>query len=245
MVESISYWSDKEVLDKLYKDSNFYKLTIGRDISLAEIGGSFGHQLVYKKIVASGEPWAIIFEDDAYLMQKDLPVETFLSITKPTHINLAEHRRTIYSLRKKSNQLSRLIMPSTWAHAYMINLEAARRYAKNFEIYGITSYPDWPYPQPKGIKYFITNVEYFGQINPGNKPTMTDERLKIPMSSNSYSLVMPLSFIQLCKRIYHLVNLDFSLQDTFHHEVIIRCKVRGSSVIRKVGKVFQKFKSFD
>ena len=240
MVESLSYWSDKQLLEDLHRGSEVYEYTIGRNISLAEIGGSYGHQLAYQRMVSDGTPWGMIFEDDALLLRHDLPLDKLIKMTSPAHINLAEHRRAIYSLREKKNGLQELIMPSTWAHAYLINLEAARKYSNNFMKYGITSYPDWPYPQPLGIRFFITDVEYFGQIDPGTNPTMTSERLKIPMSNNHYSLVMPISFLQLGKRVYRLLGMGFHVRDVLHQEIVLRCRTRLSLGMRKANRIARK-----
>lgn len=243
MVESISFWDEPEKLQGLHRGKDFYTQTIGRDLSLAEVGGSFGHQTVYQKIVQDRIAWGLIFEDDAILLDKQLPLEVLMNFKSPVHINLAQHTRTSYSLRSQSPLLSKLTMPSTWAHAYLINFDTARKYSSNYKKYGITSYPDWPYPQPTKIKFFITKTEYFGQIEPGNSPTMTKERIKLPMLNNTYALAIPISPIRLMQRLRALYSLGFDTNDILFHELFLRFLVRFSRAARKTCRTLERFRN--
>ena len=234
MVESLSFWLNKEELELLHNGSDFYRATIGRDLSLAEIGGSYGHQLAYTRMVKNRIPWGIIFEDDARLINQSLRLERFQKTKKATHVNLAQFTRTIPHLFQCNSDMIRLLMPSTWAHAYLINLKTAEKLNKLYGQYGITSYPDWPYPQPARVNFFISKIQYFDQELPGSTPTMTDERLKLPMESNEYSLVMPIALNRLIKRVILLRSLDFRFSHIFYHEIFLRIKVRLNRAVRKL-----------
>jgi len=235
MVESKSAWKEEDFLLPLHKGPDLYRHTIGRDLSLAELGGSLGHQYAYREIVSRKIPWGLIFEDDARLINKSFPFNLLDEFTKPTHINLAQHTRTLPKFKQKfeADGVLELIMPSTWAHAYLLNLEAAKKYEANFDRYGITTYPDWPYPQPKGIDFYISTTEFFGQEDPGISVTLTTERLKIPMENIEYSLVRPISTTRLVKRLLVAKDLGFLYSDIVYHELLLRLTVRISRAVKK------------
>lgn len=239
-VESKSAWAEGDFLLPLYKGPDLYRHTIGRDLSLAEIGGSLGHQYAYREIVSRKIPWGLIFEDDARLINKSFPFNLLDKFTKPTHINLAQHTRTLPKFKQKFEAYGvlELLMPSTWAHAYLLNLEAAQKYKANFDRYGITTYPDWPYPQPKGIDFYISTTEFFGQEDPGFSVTLTTERLKIPMENIEYSLVKPITSTQLAKRLFAAKDLGFLFSDIFYHELLLRLAVRTSRAVKKCQHLF-------
>lgn len=234
-VESKSAWTEGDFLLPLHQGPDSYRHTIGRDLSLAEIGGSLGHQYAYKEIVSRNIPWGLIFEDDARLINKSFPFNLLDEFTKPTHINLAQQTRTLPRLKQKFEAYGvlQLLMPSTWAHAYLLNLEAAKKYKTNFDQYGITTYPDWPYPQPMGINFYISTTEFFGQEDPGSSVTLTTERLKIPMENYEYSLVMPISPTRLLKRLSAAKKLGYLASDIVYHELLLRFAVRISRAVNK------------
>lgn len=237
MIASLSFWQNKTELETIHRGRDFYLATIGRNLSLAEVGGSYGHQLAYQRMIASKIKWGIVFEDDARLAREDLDLDKYRTYRKAVHINLAQFTRTIPSLINLDMELVRLLMPSTWAHAYLINLKTAKKYNKNYSKYGITSYPDWPYPQPSKIQFYISRHTFFTQEEPGDTPTMTDERLKIAMQNTEYSLTMPISSKRLLKRILTLGNFGFSLRHIIYHEIVLRYKVRITRAAKKIHRL--------
>jgi len=240
-VESLSSRIDQKALEKLHKGSQVYELTVGRDLILGEIGGSYGHQRALASFLLDRGDWALVLEDDAILLDDEFDLYSILRTVpenKPVHINLGDPMRVIKKFDFRSNsELIKLHMPSLLAHAYLINRQAAQIYFGNFIRYGITSVPDWPYPQPFGVQFFLTKNVYFSQKPLSESQfSLTSERSLTKLNSSSQALSMPLSLRLLLKRIKLLRIRGFTLRDIIFHELVLRMRVRRSIVLANVSK---------
>ena len=140
MGKSLSEFVDQQTARKVH----------GSNLTEGEIGCALAHLLVYEKFLASTEEWALVFEDDASLIDP-IGFQDFLEVIKRKHKDLP----TIYLLwgaglvgtgkreRLTESHLAwNLLIPPRSAVAYIINRKAARLIQKN--SLPLISPGDWP-----------------------------------------------------------------------------------------------------
>ena len=153
---------------------------IGRNLSLGEICCALGHQEIYKKFLATSEPWALVLEDDARLMTDFNPNEIInqikiddSAIIQLYGIELVLNQQRIRSdvLIKEVSEVSadiallRIIPELT--HAYFINRSAAQHLV-NACANGIHSTADWPILGLRNIKFYSTLKSIFQTTDAGS-----------------------------------------------------------------------------
>lgn len=162
-IESLSTKYNTDKLTSLHRGRALYYLTVGRDLSLGEIGCAYGHQLAYKSLVSSSRDWALVLEDDA---QMDSPIDSLFEeihkLKSPAVISLIDRRGGIQKqFQKKDSELIKLLLPSQATSAYFINRNAATIFLNNYSKYGVLSPSDWPYPQSRKISFYVTRKPFF------------------------------------------------------------------------------------
>jgi GR25 family glycosyltransferase involved in LPS biosynthesis len=162
-IESLSTEHNSDELTSLHRGRGLYYLTVGRDLSLGEIGCAYGHQLAYKSLVSSSRDWALVLEDDAHM---DSPIDSLFEeihkLKNPAVISLIDRRGGIQKpFQKKDSELIKLLLPSQATSAYLINRNAATIFLSNYRNYGVLSPSDWPYPQSRKISFYITRQPFF------------------------------------------------------------------------------------
>jgi hypothetical protein len=230
---SLSVDSNKEEISQLKRPEDLYGLTIGRDILLSEIAASYGHELAYKELLDSQYQWALVLEDDVEILNYGfLSVLESVDIRKPRLVYLARGVRILPRRENSSREIVDLIAPGLGALAYFINRKAAEIYWGNYQRYGITSVADWPYPQPRQIRFSISKVTYFREREFLQGRTISNDRKDKAIHSSEQALSMPISYSRLLRRSLQLRKFGFSLTSLFFHELILRFFYRFQSIKR-------------
>jgi glycosyl transferase, family 25 len=128
-----------------------------RELSKGEIGCALSHMSIYKKMLAEDIQYALILEDDADILDEELPatllkLRQFYSNKKPVVVMLSYVSRYLENKEIKLDDKHRLYdtYRGTCAHGYFLNKAAAEIFVKN--LYPIHVAADkWEYFQ----KHFL------------------------------------------------------------------------------------------
>jgi len=234
-VVSLSPRYERKKLESLHKGINLYMCTIGRDISLSELGCAFGHFEVYKQFLTTQQAWGLVLEDDAELMGLKSSIFSELKkITKPAIISLIEQRggeRDFRELAPESN-LVKMIFPGKGTSAYLINRNAAKIYLNNYNRFGICSTADWPFPYPKNLNFFYVKEPLFYQH--WNDPNSTIQKDRLGKIRQQNDLERPLRYFKTFYIFFTLIKLKFPVNDLIFSLFIIKFKVFLIKFFRKL-----------
>ncbi len=166
--------SDKS---SILKHSNNFKANflLDRDLTLGEICCALGHREIYNDFLETSFEWALVLEDDARLVLKEIPYSFLEKIArhKPSIIQLyglAEalvqlpiNQKEIQMIKKGGvGDLYRLNFIPELTHAYFINRLAAKQLSKS-TMNGIYSTADWPLLGTKGLHFYTSGRPVFVQ----------------------------------------------------------------------------------
>jgi GR25 family glycosyltransferase involved in LPS biosynthesis len=225
-VLSMSRFKDESILRTMHRGEPLYKHTIGRNLTIPEVGAYFGHQLAIKSFLNSQYDYGIIFDDDARMMFNPVGVFEHISFSSPICISLCENIDGIPKFFGLTKNLMHVHHPGTMtAHAYILNKSAAKLFVRHFRENGITSVLDWPYPLPN-CNFALTRKGYFFQKESVDSYTIAKERDEVAVLTTSHALSMPIGFLVLFRRFRNLLSFDFSLRDLLRHEVVLRFRIR-------------------
>lgn len=229
MIQSLSVEINIEKLKELHRGEAFYNDLLGRNLVLGEVAASYGHQKAVETFLRSDEQWGLILEDDARLELKNLPLSELITDEgnrQARLINIGGGTRIYPSPFQRSKVLTDTLVPTLLAHSYIINKKAATIYYQNFQRYGITSSPDWPYPHPPKIRFSCSRIAFFTQSDDDVVRNIGSMRITEKITSSESALSMPINLGNLIKRINKIHRHRFRYRDIVYHEVIKRIQVR-------------------
>jgi GR25 family glycosyltransferase involved in LPS biosynthesis len=224
-VESLSTKFDAAELAGLHKGRDIYSLTVGRDMSLSEIGCAYGHQLAYESFLRTTNSWALILEDDADMQS---PIQSLFTTIQhkadPSVISLIDRRGGIeYLFRKCPSPLMSLLTPSQATSAYLINRNAAAIFLENYNRRGILSPSDWPYPQSRKISFYSLREPIFKHEWSSLNSLISQERdLIIRTGFYDPVILRRFTIIGSLQRILKLRHLGLSIKETFYAEFTLK-----------------------
>jgi GR25 family glycosyltransferase involved in LPS biosynthesis len=224
-VESLSSKFNVRELTGLHKGRDIYSLTVGRDMSLGEIGCAYGHYLAYESFLRTSNNWALILEDDAHMMASLYSLLTAIEHQdNPSVISLIDRRGGVESpFQKSPNQLISMLIPTQATSAYLINRDAATIFLANYNRNGILSPSDWPYPQSPKISFYSMRAPIFKHEWSGVLSLINQDREQI-IRSGFYEPVILSSFTMVgsLRRILKLRHLGLSIKETFYAEITLK-----------------------
>lgn len=233
-VLSLSRFRDKAELQQLQKEEDLYKMTIGRNLLIPEIGAYIGHHFARLAFLKSNARIGLIMDDDARL-EVD-PIDQLLNLPGKANFcfSLSENIDGIPKFFPKNHHYLPLHFPSTMsAHAYLVSRKAAQKFVRSFVKYGVTSVADWPYPLPR-VHFYVSKKNNFSQAVSNGSYSVADERNREQTIGTEHALTMPITILSVFRRIKRLSAYGFSLTDLLHHEIILRFKVRRYLAYRKL-----------
>jgi GR25 family glycosyltransferase involved in LPS biosynthesis len=160
-----------------------------KNLSLSEIGCAKSHLACYETFLNSDRDFAVIFEDDALIINSKLNIfyeitEKFLKLTKS--ISREKSVALLYytesaNLIRFNPEFYRIVGNASHAMAYLINRNAAR------ELISRNSNTDFVADWPKGtsIKYFLPAMSLFehgsknGSVESFIEPERTSSKLTL------------------------------------------------------------------
>lgn len=244
LVESLSTEFNAEQLVSLHNGKAVYYLTVGRDLSLAEIGCAYGHYLAYKSLLKTTSEWALVLEDDANM---DLPVDPLLEeinkLRGPAVISLIDRRGGVENpFQRQGGELIKLLLPSQATSAYLINKQAAKIYLENFNEFGVLSPSDWPFPHPREISFYATHKPYFIH-NWSDQDSLVAIGRSLTIANGFYNpeILSNFSARNALKRLYSIRLLGISYRKSWYTEVELKLKCIISLKILALKKRLKKF----
>ncbi len=224
-VESLSSKFNVRELTGLHKGRDIYSLTVGRDMSLGEIGCAYGHYLAYESFLRTPNSWGLILEDDADMKAPLHPLLTAIEHQdNPSIVSLIDRRGGIESpFQECSSQLISMLIPTQATSAYLINRNAASIFLKNYNRNGILSPSDWPYPQPSKMSFYSVRAPIFKHDWSGLHSLINQEREQIILSGFYDPVILSrFTIIGSLRRILKLRHLGLSTKETFYAEITLK-----------------------
>ena len=224
-VESLSTRFDAVELARLHRGKDIYSLTVGRDMSLGEIGCAYGHQLAYESLLQTTNNWALILEDDADMQAPILSLfRTIQQKDDPSVISLIDRRGGIENpFRKCPGQLVQLLLPPQATSAYFINRNAAAIFLENYSRNGVLSPSDWPYPQSREISFYSVRKPIFKHEWSGLNSLISQERdLVIRTGFYNPEILSKFTIVRSLRRILKLRRLGISINETYYAEFTLK-----------------------
>lgn len=244
-VMSLSTKFNQLELKNLHRGSEIYSLTVGRDMSLAELGCAYGHHAAYQSFLNSSVDWALILEDDACMITSlNHLLDSVSQMKEPTIISLIDRRGGLENpFRKQSEEFLPLWFPSQATSAYLINREAASIYLKNYRRNGILSPSDWPYPQVRSVAFYSLRNPIFKHDWSGTDSLIAQERNSV-IRGGEYNPVTldKFTFAESLKRIRRFHSLGIPLKDTWYPEFQLKLLCIFSRKFLSVKKSFEEFR---
>jgi GR25 family glycosyltransferase involved in LPS biosynthesis len=224
-VESLSAKHNHVELGGLHKGVEIYKFTVGRDLSLGEIGCAYGHQSAYVSFLKTSSEWALILEDDAR-MQAPMSnlLDLVVHLSSPSVISLIDRRGGVENpFDRSSKQLIRLWFPSQATSAYFINRSAAEIFIRNYAQNGILSPSDWPYPQSQRISFYVMRKPVFIHDWTGVDSLIAlDRNSTINNGAYEPDLLSNFSLVKSLQRIRRLHILGITVKQTWYAEFVLK-----------------------
>ena len=162
---------------------------MGRNLTLGEICCALGHREIYSNFLETDLEWALVLEDDARLVSREIPYLFLGKVerSKPCIIQLygLEEALAQLSINRVKNQLTisgqeddlyRLNFTPELTHAYFINRLAARKLLESTKK-GVYSTADWPLLATNGLVFYSSSKPVFMQN--AEISLLADDRLSI------------------------------------------------------------------
>lgn len=125
-----------------------------RPMSFGEIGCALAHRGVYEDMVNRGVEWALIFEDDARLLQSEelTVLGPILGNPEPTVVLLSFRPGTTVTFGPAvtNTRIRRTVVPPTTTTAYALNGSAARAILATGAVAHVA---DWPVAAYTSVKF--------------------------------------------------------------------------------------------
>lgn len=150
--------SDAEFAD-VYDDGRS-RITCGRSMAPSEIACTLGHRRMFERMLADGDDWALLFEDDAKLDPGVLDLIPDLALLPP---------RSIVTLRQDEagalvcnpfvrapRTMRRLVAVPQGASAYFIDRAAAELAVRINALNPVDGAPDWPVPWATKLHWWVS-----------------------------------------------------------------------------------------
>lgn len=148
----------------------------GRKLGLGEVACSLGHLGIWRAFLKTDQSWALVFEDDAKLIE-DITnlLDSLSSFENPTIVQL--HRsipedKTILLRKRIQIAGSDKAAPQAWilrkmnfssgAYAYLMNRSAAKIAVAISENQKIINITDWPYLWRHKVNFWETSIGFVG-----------------------------------------------------------------------------------
>jgi GR25 family glycosyltransferase involved in LPS biosynthesis len=148
--------------------------------SLGAVGCTISHAMIWKKLVASGEPYAIVMEDDARVSPDLLQLINSLAPTIPDEARIwlfGVYEPNLIHHPYPKSQWSR-VYQYTASHAYVITREAAKKFLE--QVYPVEMHVDH-YMSAMSVLYDIPMVvhekvrlPFGGVLKSGSKTTVVE-----------------------------------------------------------------------
>lgn len=239
---SLSRFTNEQELNSLHRGNKTYRLTIGRDLLIPEVGAFIGHYKATQAFLESNAKFGIIFDDDARSLKDLTKLAITINVNQPCLISLCENIDGIPAFFQFNKNITRLHYPSTMtAHAYLLNRKAAIVLVSHFKRYGVTSVADWPYPLPR-LKFYITRDPFFVQEVLEGEYSVGSERDHMRTEGTNHALTMPISVPELISRLLKLKSERFLDFQVIYHELILRLRVRRFLAIQKLKRLLRNAK---
>jgi hypothetical protein len=163
-----------------------------RQLAPAEVACSLGHQSMIRTLARRGDPWGLLLEDDARLVQPLLPVLTGLSHLpdEPIVIQLGSRRPAIPSntpLELEGNRLWRQPKPVFGSFAYLMNKRAALIADKAYRRRRVDSVADWPFCWSEDVQFWRTAIDIARPDSDAESLIKASRRSVLTASSQSRS----------------------------------------------------------
>lgn len=141
-----------------YVDQAAARILQRRELTKGEIGCALAHRNAWAEILAGGEQFALVFEDDARLTAAPLDedVQRVLASDKPAVVLLdAYSDYTVVSARSRPvGNVYRTLVPAPGAWAYALNRAAAAILLEDGEP--VSSVCDWPAKVAHKVRFYVT-----------------------------------------------------------------------------------------
>lgn len=174
----VSDLSAREFEDVVFQSAA--KLVLGGQLTDGEIGCALAHRKVYESHMAGESEWALVFEDDARLLDAEALVQLIASLQndeyvsgKPTIIQLYSERVVLDGSRDQvwPSRVKRSLTTPFTTTAYLINRSAS--VAMEGATRPVTNPADWPARIERRVSHFVA-VPHIAVPAPG--PSVVGER---------------------------------------------------------------------
>lgn len=141
-----------------YTDPRAARSLFGRSLSAGEIGCALAHRDVYTRLLGSESDWALVFEDDARVINPDALKALISNIQRDAYIGTPEiitlyGRKVIASQDRAGGRdwATPLLLPPYTTTAYLINRAAAERIVE--WSLPLVNPADWPLTIGAAIRF--------------------------------------------------------------------------------------------
>lgn len=161
---------DDSLLDDLYA-SKTNRLLSKYSLTRAEIAVYAGHRRIWEKLAQSGNDFAVVFEDDFHLLDKErflatvrecMAVDGRWDIVK--FFDFQPHKKVVKRLDLATTSLIAHKFPATGAVAYLIRREAALRLLERRKVFRAVD-EDLSCPWEFGIRVWSTSQNLVEEIS--------------------------------------------------------------------------------
>lgn len=204
---------------------------IGRSPLLGEIACALGHLKIYKAFSDLNLDWALVFEEDANIIDIDCLVKhaqavLSFNITAPSIISLYSEYPYINRYCKNKFRKSEFVkIPfAPWnTVAYFINKSAANLFINSQEP--LKYLADWPYVSSKEICFFVVETHLIMHGNSDRVSTIDSTRgLRIVNTSNRFAIWTGLWYFKNRKTFTNIKEYFYILllpRIRFHYDQIM------------------------
>lgn len=145
---------------ELLHDPKVTRVTVGRELSAGEIACSLGHRRMYEQLVTDGDPWALLFEDDASIEAGVLDVLAALPSLPDRSIVTLRHDEAgalvCNPFIAAPRTVRRLVAAPQGASAYFMNRSAAEHALTMTSTGVVDGAPDWPVAWATDMHWWVS-----------------------------------------------------------------------------------------
>lgn len=144
-------------------DERRSRVHCGRMLSAPEVACALGHIEMYRKMLAEGHEWALMFEDDASIASQVMEVIAQLPDLPPKSIVTLRHEdagaMVCLPTWRQNPRIRRLVNIPYGSSAYLIHREAAALAVEQLQEYGVECVPDWPLRWAGQVQWFTSSTD--------------------------------------------------------------------------------------
>ena len=156
------------------------KFILGREISETEIAVKASHENVYRMAQALHCDEAVIFEDDAQIINPKKLMNAIKISPKSSIASITTYYSPVWSIWFRSSKGIKAIIPPAGAVAYKINKEAMD-VALEKSSYGVADWPTWS----KKVKFYLVEDSGIDHLA-GNSYLEHDVNIQNRLSRDSF-----------------------------------------------------------